>query len=57
MTNENIYIRKIYKDNSTLKISIPSKFKLHGYNVKDFVRMELNSDDSITIKKLNLELN
>jgi len=51
---DNIYIRRLNKDNNSLKLNLPVQLKKLGYNYKDYIKIKVESDESITISKLDL---
>lgn len=51
-----IFVRKIKKDNSSMNLNLPHWVKHNlNYSVDDVVCITVNDDQSLTIRKLNLQ--
>ena len=53
MTN-NVWVRKISKDNSSLHVNLPSEVQSLGFKFKSYVKVKICNDNSIRIEKLDL---
>ncbi len=47
----------ISKSNDCLHVNLPKAVKNLGFEFQNYVTVQLNPDESITIKKIDLDLN
>jgi antitoxin component of MazEF toxin-antitoxin module len=52
-----IFVRKIKKDNSSMNLNLPNWIVRNlNYNLDDVVTITINNDQSLTVRKIDLQM-